>query len=234
MPRAPSCRARVAGIRWVAPDVLEVNLVMVAPPELAFEAGQWIAIPLGEKTVRPYSMASPPSARRVIRLCIDVKPGGSGSRYFRELSVGDEVVFQPPLGTLTLSPGSSAPVVMVAEEIGIVPFRSILLAEAERGFPRSIALYFTAPSRPHLLYHDDLTVLAATHPGLRYRPMLSAPHAAWSEDVGSVLAALDREAGDLRGHEARLCGGGDLVKAARELCLAHGIERRTIRYEKFW
>lgn len=234
MPRAPSCRARVVAIRWVAPDVLEVDLVMVEPPELAFEAGQWVAVPLGEKTVRPYSMASPPSEARVIRLCVDVKPGGSGSHYFRARSVGDEVHFQPPLGTLTLAGGSFAPVLMVAEEIGIVPFRSILLAAAEAGFPRRMRLYFTAPSRPHLLYHDELTALAAAHAPFRYRPMLSAPDSGWSGEVGSMLAILDGEAADLRGHDALLCGGGDLVKAARELCLAHGIERRRIRYEKFW
>jgi len=234
MARAPSCRAHVIAIRWLAPDTLEVDLAMEKPPELVFEAGQWIAIPLGEKVVRPYSMASPPSERRVIRLGVDVKPGGSGSRYFRELKPGDEVVFQPPLGTLTLIAGSTASVLMVAEEVGIVPFRSILLSQAEQGFPRPTTLYFTAPTLPHLVYHHELAGLAAAHPAFRYRPILSTPDPDWRGDVGSVLTAVEREAGDLRGYDALLCGGGDLVKAAREQCLARGIERRKIRYEKFW
>ena len=234
MPKAPSCRARVATVRWLAADVLEVELAMLEPPELGFEAGQWIAIPLGEKVVRPYSMASPPSERRVIRLSVDVKPGGSGSRYFRELTIGDEVLFQPPLGTLTLIPGSLAPLLLIAEEIGIVPFRSILLGQAEQGLPRPMTLYFTAPSRDHLLYDGELAGLAAAHPRFRYRPILGAPDPGWLDDVGSLLAAVARETGDLTGHEALLCGGGDLVKAARELCLGRGIERRKIRYEKFW
>lgn len=234
MPKAPSCRARVGAIRWLAPDILEVDLAMIEPPELIFEAGQWIAIPLGEKVVRPYSMASPPSERRVFRLCVDVKPGGSGSRFFRDLEAGDEVAFQPPLGTLTLIPGSSAPVLMVAEEIGVAPFRSILCSQAERGFPRPITLYFTAPILPHLLYHAELTALAAAHRGFRYRPILGAPDPDWDGDVGSVLAAVEREAGDFQGTEALLCGSGTLVKAARDLCLGRGIERRKIRYEKFW
>ncbi len=234
MPKAPACRARVAAIRWLDPVVLEVDLAMVDPPELGFEAGQWVAIPLGEKTVRPYSMASPPSERRTIRLCVDVKPGGSGSRYFRELRVGDEVRFQPPLGTLTLIKDSSAPVLLVAEEIGVVPFRSILLDQAERGFPRPMTLYFTAPTSPHLLYDAEFRDLAARHPPFRYRPILSAPDPAWRGEVGPVLAAVERETGRLEGWEALLCGGAELVKAARELCLARGIERRKIRYEKFW
>lgn len=234
MPRAPACRARVAAIRWLDPVILEVDLEMIQPPELVFEAGQWIAIPLGEKIVRPYSMASPPSERRVIRLCVDVKPGGSGSRFFRELRVGDEVAFQPPLGTLTLIRDSAAPVVMVAEEVGVVPFRSILLAQAEQGFPREMTLYFTAPAYAHLIYDEELRRLAAAHPRFRYRPILSAPDPAWPGEVGSVLEAVGREMGALQGHEALLCGGGGLVKAARELCLARGMERKRIRYEKFW
>ena len=234
MPKVPSCRARVEAIRWLDPVILEVDLEMIEPPELRFEAGQWIAIPLDAKTVRPYSMASPPSERRRIRLGVDVKPGGSGSRFFDELRVGDEVAFQPPLGTLTLIPGSTAPILMVAEEIGIVPFRSILFAQAEQGFPRPATLYFTAPTRGHLLYHDELAALAATQPRFRYHPMLSAPDPEWPETVGSVLAAIEEAADDLRGHDTLLCGGSDLVKAARDLCLARGIERKRIRYEKFW
>lgn len=234
MPRAPSCRARVTAIRWLDPVILEVDLAMIEPPELAFEAGQWIAIPLGEKTVRPYSMASTPSERRLIRLGVDVKPGGSGSHYFRELRVGDEVCFQPPLGTLTLIPGSTAPVLMVAEEVGVVPFRSILLAQAEQGFPRPMTLHFTAPTVGHLLYDAEFRALAAQHSHFRYRPILSARDPIWTGEVGSVLAAVEREAGDLHGHDALLCGGGELVKAARELCLSRGIERKRIRYEKFW
>ncbi len=234
MPRAPSCRARVVALRWLDPVILEIDLAMHEPPELRFDAGQWVAIPLGDKIVRPYSMASPPSDGRVIRLCVDVTPGGSGSRYFRALEVGSEVVFQPPLGTLTLIPGSTAPVLMVAEAVGVVPFRSILLTQAEQGFPRPMTLRFTAPTPPHLLYDAELRQLAAAHPRFVYRPILPAPDPRWAGPVGPVLSTLAPDTEDLAGHDALLCGGGRLVTAARQLCLDRGIERKRIRYEKFW
>ncbi len=229
MPRAPSCRAGVAAVRWLDPAILEVDLAVLEPPELVFEAGQWIAIPLDEKTIRPSSMASPPAERRTIRLCVDVKPGGSGSRYFRELRVGDEVRFQPPLGTLTPIKNSTAPVLLVAEEIGVVPFRSILLAQADEGFLRPMTLYATGPSRSHLLCAAEFRELARRFPGFRYRPVLPAPEPGWSGEVGSVLAVIERELDRLPDHEALLCGGGSLVKAARELCLMRGMERKKIR-----
>lgn len=234
MAKPPSCRARVVALRWLDPVILEVDLEMVEPPELAFEAGQWIAIPLDARTVRPYTMASPPSARRRIRLCVDVRPGGVGSRFFRQLREGDEVAFQPPLGTLTLRPDATGPVLLVAEEVGVVPFRSILLAEAERGLPRPVTLYQVAPSRSHLVYHDELAALAAAHPGFRYRPRLSTPEPGWAGEVGPLLPVLAQELPDLRDHDVLLCGGRELVRAVRELCLRRGAERRRIRYERFW
>lgn len=234
MPKAPSCRARVAAVRWLDPVVLEVELAMVEPPELAFEAGQWIAIPFDAKLVRPYSMASPPSDGRRIRLCVDVKPGGAGSRFFRELAVGDEVAFQPPLGTLTLIAGSTAPVLLIAEEIGAVPFRSIVLAQAEQGLPRLLTLYATAPTTAHLVYDADFRAVAAAQPRFRYRPVLSRTEPGWTGEVAPLLSVVERETGRLEGHEALLCGGAGLVKAARELCLARGMERKRISYEKFW
>jgi ferredoxin-NADP reductase len=97
-----------------------------------------------------------------------------------------------------------------------------------------MTLHFTAPTPAHLLYDAEFGALAAAHPGFRYRPLLSAPDPAWPGEVGSVLAAVEREASEIAGHDVLLCGGGELVKAARELCLAHGVERKRIRYEKFW
>ena len=85
------CRARVTAVRRLAPEVLEAELAMVEPPALDFAAGQWVSVPFGPKTVRAYSIASPPLDRRRIALCADVAPGGLGSRWFRGLAPGAEV-----------------------------------------------------------------------------------------------------------------------------------------------
>lgn len=234
MAKAPNCRGRVVEVRWLAPDILELDVEMVEPAELHFEAGQWISIPLGPKTVRPYSIASPPSARRAFRLSADVKPGGVGSQYLRGLRQGSELDFHSPLGNLTLIRGSSAEVILVAEEIGIVPFRSILLGEAERGFPRRMRLYYAVPRRELLIYHEEFEGLARAHPAFGYVPIVEGAEPGWSGESGPLLKVLARELPELAGREALICGGGEMVKAARELFLSRGMERRAIRYEKFW
>jgi len=77
MPVRPrECVARVTATRVLTPDVLEADLAMVEPATLAFDAGQWVSVPFGPKTVRAYSIASSPRAPALITLCADVAPGG--------------------------------------------------------------------------------------------------------------------------------------------------------------
>lgn len=234
MAKAPNCKGRIVGVRWLAPDILELDVEMVEPAELHFEAGQWVSLPFGPKTVRPYTIASPPSERRVFRLCADVTPGGVGSRFLRGVKPGEELAFHSPLGNLTLIRGSSAEVILVAEEIGIVPFRSILLGEAERGFPRRMRLYYGAPRRELLIYHEEFEKLARRHSEFGYAPILEEAEPGPGGGSGDLLKLLARELPELAGREALICGGGKMVKACRELFMSRGMERRAIRYEKFW
>ncbi len=101
---------------------------MVEPAELDFEAGQWISVPFGPKIVRAWSMLSSPIRRRTITLAVDVAPGGMGSQWLRALKPGDPVEFKGPTGGFTFNRADPRRAVFVAEEIGIVPVRSILAA----------------------------------------------------------------------------------------------------------
>jgi ferredoxin-NADP reductase len=103
------CRARVDASRHLAPAILEVDLRMEEPPALEFDAGQWVSVPFGPKTVRAYSIASTPQSPKVLTLCADVAPGGLGSAWFRALTPGDEVRFKGPTrGAPSSSPKRSA------------------------------------------------------------------------------------------------------------------------------
>ena len=66
------CRARVVAVRRLVAEVLEADLDMLEPAELPFDAGQWVSVPFGPKTVRAYSIASTPGSARRLTLCADV------------------------------------------------------------------------------------------------------------------------------------------------------------------
>ena len=224
--KARECRARVTALRELTPEVLEADLAMLDPPTLAFDAGQWISVPFGPKTVRAYSIASSPRAGGALTLCADVAPGGPGSRWFRGLAPGTEVVFKGPLGGFVLEPGDTRRLLLIAEEIGIVPLRAIAHELAVAGFARPAALVYWARDPGWLVYDDELRALARQHTGFAYHPVTPAD--------GEPAPIAERLAGDVAGLVAYVAGGESTIKAARTALMARGMERRAVKWEKFW
>jgi NAD(P)H-flavin reductase len=223
----------VAAVRSVTPHVLECDLAMEQPPALAFEAGQWVSVPFGPKTVRAYSIASTPRSSGRITLAADVAPGGIGSTWFRGLQRADEVRFKGPLGGFVFVRADGRRPLFVAEEIGIVPIRAILMDLYETGFGRPATLVYYARDPGWLAYDADFRSLARRFPAFTYYPVTGAPREGSS---GAVVAAetVDRLAKDITGLVAYVCGGETTIHRVRDVLVARGMERKAVRWEKFW
>lgn len=244
-PRARACRARVSAVRALAPQVLEADLDMEEPPALEFEAGQWVSVPFGPKTVRAYSIASTPLAPERITLCADVAPGGLGSQWFRRLAPGVEVVFKGPLGGFVLSPADPRSPLFVAEEIGIVPIRSILAWLDAAGFARPSTLIYWARDPGWLVHDAEFRSLArrasafAYHPVVGDRPSVSEGPAALAAGAGepgalALASTVDRLVADVAGVVAYVAGGGAAINRVRDVLMRKGLDRKAVRWEKFW
>jgi ferredoxin-NADP reductase len=224
------CRARVAAVRALVPDVvLEVDLAMLDPPTLAFAAGQWVSVPFGPKVVRAYSIASAPREASTVTLCADVAPDGPGSRWFRALAPGAEVEFTAPLGGFVLASDDTRRLLFVAEEIGIVPIRSILLDLAPAGFARPATLVNWAREARLLVYDAELRGLARRHPGFAYHPVVAA-----DGHAGGPAPVVDRLVADVGDLVAYVAGGAATIAGVREVLMAKGLERKAVKWEKFW
>ena len=220
------CRARVSAVRALTIDVLEADLALTEPPGLVFDAGQWVSVPLGPKSVRAYSIASSPRRPATLTLCADVAPGGVGSRWFRALAPGAEVAFKGPLGGFVLEPGDTRRVLLVAEEIGIVPVRALALELAATGWGRSATLVYWARDAGWLVYDTELRALAGQHPGFAYHPVTGE-----DRDVTTVV---EEAVGDVSDLVAYVAGGERMIKAVRAALVARGMERKAVKWEKFW
>ena len=228
MPARPvTCRARVAAVRALAPAILEADLGLVDPPALGFEAGQWVSVPFGPKTVRAYSIACTPRSRSTITLCADVAPDGPGSRWFRALAPGHEVEFKAPLGGFVFSRAETRHPLFVAEEIGIVPIRAILTDLDEAGVERPATLVYQAASLAACVYDDELRALARRRPGFAYHPLVRGAG-------DSPEALVDRLVADVEGLVAYVAGGQGTIARVREVLVAKGLERKAVKWEKFW
>ena len=231
--RPRECRARVSAVRSVTADIFEADLQMEDPLALTFEAGQWVSVPFGPKVVRAYSIASTPDRPSLITLCADVAPGGIGSQWFRSLAPGTPVTFKGPLGGFVFAPDEPRSPFFVAEEIGIVPVRSILGDLYRADFARPIVLVYWARDPGWLAYHDEFLALSQRHPGFTYHPVVGAP-VPWTGEVGALKDAVERHTPPVDGLVAYAAGGETMIHAVRDVLTARGLDRKSVKWEKFW
>jgi phenol hydroxylase P5 protein len=224
----------VAAVRTLTPDIIEIDLRVIEPADFRFEAGQWITVPFGPKIVRAYSMASSPTRPRLLTLGVDVSPGGLGSRWARGLAAGERVEFKGPSGGFTFTRADPRRPLFVAEEIGIVPIRSMLAALYETGHGRPTTLIFWGRDPSWLVYDADFRWLARRHPGFAYFPAAREAPAGWRGDRGEVHEVVDRLVHSVDRLVVHVCGGGETVNRVRNVLVAKGLDRKNVKWEKFW
>jgi len=227
------CRAEVTAVRALSSDVIEVDLTVLEPGDFTFDAGQWVSVPFGPKNVRAWTMASPPT-RRLLTLAIDVSPGGIGSQWVRALKPGDPVQFKGPTGGFVFNRADGRRAVFVAEEIGIVPIRSILTHLYETGYGRSTALIYWARNSGWLVYEADFRSLARRYPGFAYLPVLREPPATWRGEKGEPAEAVERLVHGIDKLIVYVCGGGETINKVRDVLVKKGMDRKSVKWEKFW
>ncbi len=234
-PQVVECRARVEAVRSLTPEIVEVDLRLLEPAELSFEAGQWMSVPFGPKRVRAYSIASTPATGRGrISLCADVAPGGIGSRWFRELRPGQVVEFRGPTGGFVFNRADPRRPLFVAEEIGIVPIRSILWDLYQTGFGRPTTLIYWCRDPSWLAYDGEFRLLARRFPSFAYLPVVREPGPGWPGERGEAPDLVERTIPGVEGLIAYVAGGRDAINKVRAVLVAKGMERKAVKWEKFW
>jgi benzoate/toluate 1,2-dioxygenase reductase subunit len=201
---------------------------MEDPAELFFEAGQWVSVPFGPKNVRAYSIASTPRSSHRLTLCADVAPGGIGSAWFRGLAVGQAVEFKAPFGGFVFRRDDPRRPLFVAEEIGIVPIHAMLADLDETGFALRGTLVYWGRDPSWLPYHEEFLALSQRRPGFAYHPIVT------SAGITDVRAAVVALAWDTRDLVAYVSGGGAMIDGVRDVLMAKGVDRKSVRWEKFW
>jgi ferredoxin-NADP reductase len=191
-------------------------------------------VPFGPKTVRAFSMASSPTRRGVLTLSVDAAPGGIGSQWVRGLAVGAPVRFKGPSGGFVFNRADPRRAVFVAEEIGIVPIRAILVSLYETGYGRPNALIQWARDPAWLLYGSEFRSLSRRYPSFSYLPVLREAPAGWRGERGELPAAVDRLVHSVDRTVVYVCGGGEAINAVRTALVAKGMDRKSVKWEKFW
>ena len=223
-------------IEWVeiAPGVR--HFVFEAPQleRLEFVPGQFVSLSdsvASRNITRAYSIASAPSNSNRFELCLNRVDDGALTPHLFELSAGDVVNMQPPLGTFTLrQPLRDS--LLVATGTGIAPFRSMLKAVLTPDSP-AFTLLFGVRYESHLLYRDEFEQMTRQFRQLRFWPTLTQPGPHWTGRTGRVQTHLAEAIGGRSDIDIYLCGLQPMVDDVRQILKGMGFDRKQIRYEKY-
>jgi NAD(P)H-flavin reductase len=235
------CSAEVIGIQQLTHDVKEVSLRMIDPPQLEFTAGQYISIEVTEikegrsrQNNRPYSIASPPEGKEVIKLCVNLVEGGPGSTQIHSLKLGDKLTFLYPLGYFTVNEAATTALLFVATGTGIAPIKSMIVHLLRSGSRRPMTLYWGLRSEIDLYYQEEFASLANEYPSFKFFVTLSRPTETWTGLKGRVTSLLPNVIQTVENLDAYLCGNGEMIKEVRTFLIEKGMSRKSVHYEKFY
>jgi ferredoxin-NADP reductase len=228
-------KARFVGSRELAPGTLHFDFEAI-DWNAAFVAGQFLSLTaqIGDDAItRAYSVASPPFPEdRVFSLCANLVDGGRFSPWLFALKPGDEIDFKGPYGAF-IPRRPIADSIFVATGTGIAPFRSILHVVLPENPDRKFELIFGVRHVYGLLYHDELTELAAKYANFTYRPTLTRPPEDWKGLTGRVQPHVLQSLGERRDVDVYICGLREMVDDLRGQLKAVGLDRKRIIYEKY-
>jgi CDP-4-dehydro-6-deoxyglucose reductase, E3 len=218
--------AQVGEIDNLTHDVRVIRLALTDPPEIRFQAGQFVSFEVPKPglpfpVTRPYSIASPPSNRHVIDLLLNLVPGGPGSTFLFSLQSGDPVTFRGPTGTFVLRDYPDRRLLFVATGTGIAPIRSMLHARLPS--PTPVALVWGLRHEHDIYYQDELARLAEKFPEFSYTITLSQPSSSWGGAVGRVQSHLEPHIAGVDDLAVYICGSKAMITSVTEQIRSRGM-----------
>ena len=218
--------AQVGEIDHLTHDVRVIRLGLIHPPEIRFQAGQFVSFEVPKPglpfpVTRPYSIASPPSNRDVIDLLLNLVPGGPGSTFLFSLRSGDPVSFRGPAGTFVLRDYPDRRLLFVATGTGIAPIRSMLRTRLPS--PTPVTLIWGLRHEHDIYYQDELADLAAKFPEFSYTVTLSQPSPEWTGAVGRVQSYLEPHIVTVDDLAVYVCGSKAMITSVTEQIRSRGM-----------
>jgi len=230
---------RLVSRSTVASDVVDVVFELVEPRRLAFHAGQFVTLAVGQDASgqtlrRSYSIASMSDRGEALRFFIRVIPGGVASDFFLNLPLGARVEMTGPHGFFVLAPRHPGDVVFAATGTGLAPVLPMLGELQHRDEPGRCLVYWGLRQESDLFVPGEVGALCAAA-GAALHTYLSRPSDQWTGARGRITPAVLNEAPSLTAPTFYLVGNGAMIAELKSALVAAGVDRRKqIRTEAFF
>ena len=215
----------------------QVRQLVILPREqpMTFKPGQWVSLklPVGNRPPlnRAYSMAAPSTTSGELTLVFDRVTDGLGSTYLYDVKPGEELSLSGPFGNFVLPSEVDHELVFVARYTGLVPIRCMLKELYAKRYRGAVLLIAVAPAEEELLFHQELLMMAVTHPGFRYLPLVAAAGEQQAVDLTLPMLRPLFDGGEKV--IPMLCGTKRFVKPLRSRFLEAGYDRKEVKTENY-
>lgn len=218
--------------------------------EIEFKSGQFVNLAFelnGEMYRRPYSIASSPSNKNQIQLCINLVENGKFTPKLFEKKEGDKVMLKGPLGLFTLKDEtqSSPKIAFICTGTGIAPLRSMLKSifekqeeqnttiDEEEGIIENyeLTLIFGTRTEDSIILEKEFKEYQNKYPNFKYYIVLSQSSENWEGRKGYVQNNFDMI--DPLNTDVYICGVPKMIESVNEKLLEMGMTQEKIHFEKF-
>ena len=211
-----------------------------------FKPGQYVFVAFPGRGLlsspRPFTIASPPTERRFIRII--AKDTGEWSGSMKTLPLRSPAQIWGPFGRFSYleTPGTGR-FVFLAGGIGATPFLSMIRYMADADRQARVLFLWGARTRDDMAEKDVLAAAAERLPGFRFVPVLSHDPR-WTGECGRVDGEkIDRlvpaffgsnpESFEWNSASYRICGPGCFGADLRRALLDRGVKRTAIHSQSF-
>ncbi|MBI2076357.1 MAG: FAD-dependent oxidoreductase [Candidatus Aenigmarchaeota archaeon] len=223
-----------AVVKEVVQATSTVCLPRLLVKDMDFKPGQFVLVKSvieGKTVVKPYSIASSPSVKDHIELCI--RKAGPVSGYMCSLKPGDKLDVMGPAGHFVLKEPVLSDIVFVATGTGISALLPMIDTIFEKGTDKEVWLFFGNKTEDEIIYRDRFETLANKHKNFHFAPVLSRADEKWQGERGHVQDALRKYIFNPSDKEIYVCGILAMVEEVAKIAEEMGFKKEKIYFEKY-
>ncbi|GAA5648130.1 MULTISPECIES: NAD(P)H-flavin reductase [Vibrio] len=213
-------QCKVKSIQPLACNTYQILLHPETP--VAFKAGQYLMVVMGEKDKRPFSIASSPCRHEgELELHIGAAEHNAYAGEVVEamqaaLANGTDIAIDAPHGDAWVKEDSQRPLLLIAGGTGFSYVRSILDHCIAQNKSNNIYLYWGARDECQLYAKDELRAIEQRYNNVHFVPVVEQAEADWQGKVGNVLQAINDDFDSLADYDIYIAGRFEMAGSARE------------------
>lgn len=231
--------ARVASLKKLSDDVMQMKLSLPANEQLKFHAGQYIEFILSDKSRRAFSLANAPTNNETLELHLRLVEGGKFTEHvFNQMKEKAIVRIEGPFGTFSITEKSNRPLILVAGGTGFAPIKSMVEQLIQQGDSRLVHLYWGVQAQADLYLNDVAQAWDDKHTTLDYNPVLLKPSNAdekenWQGRTGFVHESVINDFNSLAGFDVYMAGPPAMINAAKKAFIEKGLPEDQLFSDSF-